>query len=190
MKKLNANAQRKPIGGHHFTTHGQIIKSDTFEELIEAVKEYRLANSFDLGDPEAEVLGYYESIAPWLVVDDGKPSRPVGIPAHVKGLKDWIASMRKDPSAGILVSKTEAKERWEGCKGCKYASDIDWEYSEETEELERKAALLRGMRDTPFNDSYCRLHKWATGAAVYTRNPKRLEANKERSPEKCFVKKL
>ena len=189
MKRLNTSAQRKPIGGHHFTDRGQIIKADTFSELVDAVAEYRLANSWPLGEPEDEVLAYYETIAPWLVVDDGTPPRPRGIPAHVRALRDWLNAVKLAGNVS-LCSKKEAAERAEGCKGCKYASDLDWAYSDETEEMERRAALLRGMRQSDVNDTYCRLHKWEVGVAVNLARPSAPAGAAERSPERCFVRKM
>jgi hypothetical protein len=189
MKHINPSAQRKPIGGHHFTDRGQIIHSDTFPNLVKALADFRLANSWELGEPEKEILAYYATIAPWLVLDDGLPTKHVGIPAHIQPLREWLNEVYKAGNV-TLCPKTEAKERWAGCEGCKYASEIDWEYSAETQEMERKAALLKGMRVTPLDDSFCRLHKWATSVATYMHKPKFTEANMDRSPEACFVRKL
>ena len=189
MKQINPSAQRKPIGGHHFTDRGQIIRADSFADVVKALADFRLANSWPLGEPEKEILAYYATIAPWLVLDDGAPTKPSGVPAHVQSLREWLNETYKTGNV-TLCSKTEAKERWAGCDGCKYASEIDWAYSPETEEMERRAALLRGMRVTPLDDSFCRLHKWATSVATYMHKPKVIEANREMAPDACFVKKL
>lgn len=189
MRHINTSAQRKPIGGHHFTDRGQIIRADSFADLVKAVADYRLANSWPLGTPQEDVLAYYATIAPWLIVDDGLPPRAVGIPTHIQPLREWLNEVYKTGNV-TLCSKTEAKERWAGCDGCKYASEIDWAYSRETEEMERRASLLKGMRPTPLDDSFCRLHKWPTSVATYMHKPKFSEVNKERSPEACFVRKI
>lgn len=189
MKEINPDAQRKPIGGHHFTDRGQIIHSDSFLELVQSLSDFRLANSFPFGEPKEEILAYYAAIAPWLVIDDDVKTRYMGVPAHVKPLREWLNETYRAGSV-VLCSKIEAKERWAGCEGCKYASVIDWSYSIEMESLEKKVELLKGMKETPLDDSYCRLHKWATGAATYIKKPKINEINKERSPDSCFVKKL
>jgi len=189
MMRYNENAQRRPIGGHHFLDRGQIIRADTFRELVQAIQDYRVSNSWPLGDPEADVLEHYAKVAPWLVVEDGEPVKARGIPEHVKPLFIWLNDVKQSGGTG-LCTKAEAKERWAGCVGCKYSSEIDWDYSPETSKMQVDAAIIRRMQKSPVENSYCRLHKWATGVAVFLAKQKVSPANKERSPDGCFVLKL
>lgn len=188
MRQYNKNAQRRPIGGHHFTDRGQIIRADTFQELVQAIEDYRVSNSWPLGYPEADLLDHYAKVAPWLVLEDDEV-KARGIPEHVKPLFSWLNEVKGSGSMG-LCTKLEAKERWAGCVGCKYSSEVDWDYSAETKKMQVDAALLRRMQKSPVENSYCRLHKWATGVAVFLAKQKVSPANKERSPGGCFVLKL
>lgn len=189
MKTLNKDAQRKPIGGHHFTDRGQIIRGDTFREVVQGVEDFRLANGYPLGHPEQEVLAYYEAIAPWLVVESAGEGLLPSIPKHLEPLRDWLNGVWKAGNV-VLASKIDVKERCVGCEGCKYATEIDWDCSVETEELRKRAELIKGMRPTPLDESYCRLHKWHNGVAVSLLKPRVNAAAKERSPGKCFVHSL
>ncbi len=189
MHKINTFAQRKPIGGHHFTDRGQIIKADTYKELVREVADFRLANGYDYGNPEQDVLSYYLSIAPWLVESDIEDKLPQGISERGKQMRDWVNGIWQAGNVVLATPKT-ANERCEGCKGCKYSEAIDWDENSELMETQKRAALIRNMRKTTQNDRFCLLHKWVNGIAVWLLKPRVLTDAKRNSPMQCFVHKI
>lgn len=191
-KVVNPNCQRKPIGGHHYHEGEELIKGDTFSELVDSICDFRIANRLPVGDPRGDVIAYYEKEFPWILIEDECGDifkSEFSIPRHLHPMRDWLNEIWTKGSIKT-VTKVEMAERAKGCEGCKYASEIDWDHSIETMELRKRVELLKGMRKTPLDKSYCRLHKWHNGLAVLLNAPKVNHAAVKLSPEGCFTHSL
>jgi hypothetical protein len=189
-KTVNPDTQRKPVGGHHYHEGDTKVTGDSFIELLDNLRDLRIANGGAIGDPLGDVVAYYEKIAPWILVEDEEGVWDgEQIPAHLRPMQRWLDGVWKAGSI-TLVSGAESKTRQEGCKGCKYASEFEWDVGVEGEEMRKRLEIMKRTRKTPLDTSYCKLHKWHNGLATLMIKPRFGSAAKERSPSKCFVHSL
>lgn len=137
-------------GGWNFLHGEDVIRANSFEELLEAVRDYRLANGIDVGnvyaDVEAQICQRYP--------DQCKGYTPYADP-NAKGVKEirvidriarWAAKIgglahrrvRSDEAerrAAICTSCIENVNWLSGCSGC-------------VKNAERLCALIRGSSES------------------------------------------
>jgi hypothetical protein len=185
---LNRAQQRLPIGGHHFHEMGMIVRGETFDEVVEKVKDLRINNGSPIGDPEREVIRYYAERFPYMVKTGTgqEPPPPSGI--YVR-FRHWITTVWRNPPKR-LVTKKEASLRWDVCKKCPKNIKKTWVKTEESEELERRAFMLRCGMEYPKELGFCACHRADLPVFVYIESPAGFTAKdkNETPPSECWVK--
>jgi len=190
MLKLNKDQMRRPIGGHHFTIHSITFRDETFDGLLEKIKEFRVANMVPIGDPHEEVLQYYADYFPYMVQADGKPYNP-----KIDGDYDlwarWIGRAWRNPPKSIVATK-EAEMRMDTCRTCPHNKPIDIKKTPESQALNQRAYLLRRGYERPKDIHFCALHKADISVLSFCTAPDAL-SEKESSAEpqaSCWVGSL
>jgi len=188
-KVINKDQGREPFGGHHFYQKqgGQtlLIRASSYRELIEEIKSFRLSNGIPIGDPAKEVVDYYAANWPWMVIEDFKPEKGPEDPDYA-AWKAWIYKVwvRASPK---IVTRLQAKERWEKCKACPANQPLKGHDSEEAEELQKRAFIYRRGEWTPKELGFCLHHKWDIATASVLESPKTYSENPLKEFPGCWV---
>lgn len=189
--RLNRDQLRQPHGGHQFpNSDGRILTGDTFEEVVDKLKQYRTTNGIDAGDPEQEVLRHYARHWPYMVeiVDNPKPER------HSQAFYEWAywvrGTWRKPPKK--FITTKEAGDRWAVCLECPFNKEMDWEDTPEAKALAQRAYLMRRGVDVPKGLGYCALHKCDIGAMSFIATPVEFSGKDQEAENapKCWVGSL
>lgn len=187
MPILNKNQHRRPFGGHHYPELGLVVRSNTFEGVVQKVKELRLNNGHPEGDVEQDVLRYYAEHFPYMV-QSGDTKGPALQPSNYFKWRDWIRYMWYDP-AKKMVTKKEAQLRWETCKNCPFNVPKNWKETDESAEFTRRAYLLRVGQEIPDYLGFCSCHRVDLGLFTFLDEPAKV-SNKNKGdvqPKECFL---
>jgi hypothetical protein len=189
MLKLNKDQLRQPYGGHQYYERGLLIAGDSFDDVKKKLIAFRLNNNIPEGDAEQDILHHYLKNWPWMVQDDSTRKPREEQPDYVAWRK-WIYRIWNNPPNKIVSSK-QASDRWEICKTCPFNKGMEWEETNESSELARRAFLLRRGIEVPKNLGFCSLHKWDLGVANFIENPKELSQNDNKTDnrkcDQCWV---
>ena len=183
---LNPDSHKNPRGGHHFSDHGVKFEAENFQTLARKVERYRTANNIPAGDPEQEILRYYETLNPALVLrhDEKIEEKP-------EDMRLWEASVRslwRNPPAIDKTPQVHAAARQMICGSCPFNVKItEFKKFKEFPELERRAFVLRNGTGLAANVGYCRLHRVDIGILSFTENPKS-NPSAGTKPESCWFK--
>ena len=188
MLELNKDAHREPIGGHQFPSHGIMFRSDTFKELVEKLKTFRLVNGLKLGNPEQEILQHYAKNWPFLVKQAG--SEEVHEGNTLDAWRMWVYDTWNDPPKKYIVEK-EARERMAICAICEYRMGRPEGSKEEVESIDRRAFLLRKGIAVDEKIKFCACHLWDIPIASLIDDPKKYsnQPKDEGCPPNCWVGK-
>lgn len=186
MYVLRKNSHKAPFGGHQFHEYGTTIRADSYPELVEKVKNFRLVNSLAFGNPEQDILHYYSENWPWLV--ERKEDTYVQTDSNYETWKNWIQKAWKKPPARI-VATAEAKTRWAVCEKCPFNRPLNFPDSPELEELKKRAFLLKRGIDTPSTIGYCAVHRCDIGVLSFIDNAEDFSSKKQKggSYGDCWV---
>lgn len=168
MLKLNRNQKREPIGGHQFVERSITFKGDTFDEVVEKIRDFRITNCLPVGDPEQEVLIHYVKNWPYMVTDD-KGATWGTENLMFMAWRKWISDTWRTPPKKMVTTK-EAVPRWEKCRSCPHNKKLDWEETDESSELKRRAFILRKGIDAPTDIGFCALHSADLGVITFIDN--------------------
>ncbi len=187
MLAINRDQQRQPHGGHHFVDMGFTVRGDTFHEVVEKVRNLRISNAIPEGNPEQEVLQYYAKFFPWMVKIAETEPKP-DLPSKYVRWRHWVHAVWKNPPKKLVTPK-EASLRWEICKDCPYNTKFDWENYLESDEVSRRAFMLKAGQDTPENLQYCSCHRLDIGVASFLDKPEEFSAKPKDTfpPPKCWI---
>lgn len=188
MLKLNTAQQRLPLGGHHYHEYGVTFRGDTFQEVVEKLKSFRLNNNISYGDPEQEVLKFYASHWPYMVRTDREGTEKEEEPQDYQDWRKWTQTTWRNPPLKRITTR-EATDRWNACLGCKFNKPLDWEMSDESRELSRRIFILRRGLDAPSGVGYCSLHKCDLGVFGYIGDAEKYSTKNENEeqPKECWV---
>lgn len=183
---LKKNSHKAPYGGHQFNELGTVLRGDSFDELVEKLKNFRLMNARQLGKPDQDILHYYAENWPWLV--ERTEGEFVPTDANFESWKSWIHGIwNKAPSR--IVATAEAKTRWAVCEKCPFNRPMQFEDSPEVAELKRRAFLLKRGIDVPSNIGFCAVHRADIGVLSFIDNPEDFSKKRTKggSYEDCWV---
>jgi hypothetical protein len=155
--KIKENSMRIPFGGHHFKDRAITFKADSFDELVEKIRDFRIANSVKVGNPEEEILIYYAKNWPWLVEEDPEPEEPTKNPRYEKW-RDFIFGMKKTPIRKYANDK-EIRNRYETCEKCKFRKKVIPTDKDEFEALKQKVFVFCRGSMVCGMDQFCDLHQ-------------------------------
>lgn len=190
MFKLNPDQQLRPIGGHHFATHGITFRDEHFDGLCAKIAAFRLDNMIPSGDPKHEVLSYYAEKFPFMVLRDPDQRKVAPDDAYHQWAR-WIGRAWRNPPRSIVASK-EAEMRMDVCKTCPHNQAMKFKKTPESESLEQRAYLLRRGYERPKETGFCDLHKADISVLSFCTVPGAL-SEKESSAEpqaSCWVGSL
>lgn len=191
MITLNKNQQRLPIGGHHFPEPGKMIRGESFKEVEDRLKEFRVINGKPAGNPKQEILNYYAEMFPYMV-QYGKEGEAYQPPtSNFVRFRHWVQTVWKNPPKKLIIDK-EATARWEVCQKCPFNAKPDWGKDQEAQEVERRAFLLRAGRSVPEGLGYCTLHRADISVLSLLDNPALFSAKDKKLPDEpsCWVSSL
>ncbi len=188
MFKLNEKMPREPIGGHHFASHGVTFKGDSFKEVVSQLRAFRINNNIAVGDPAQDVLIFYAENFPWMVEQDWN-AEPKKENKYYVRWRDWIYGQWKNPPKKVLTTK-EASDRWKICLDCPWRLPFVWKKTDESQELIRRAFMLRRGVEIPKDLGYCALHRVDLGVFCFLENPEVQSAQQKDGAKepKCWVK--
>lgn len=189
--KLNRFQKRLPHGGHHFVERGVTIKGDSVTEVAGLLENYRLINGRPLGNAYQEIVDYYASKYPWMVIKDLDPQEDEEIDQDYIDWRNWISSVWGKPM-GKWISRKEASMRWEVCKNCPFNAGKPWDLDKEATEFDRKSLLLRRGESVPENYQFCSLHKADIGVSSFIESPMALSRKDpdKQAPSQCWFHPL
>ena len=186
MLRYNKNQHRSPIGGHHFSDHGVMFRGDTFDEVVEKIRNFRITNALPLGEPSQDVLRFYAKNFPYMVVADGAETKEEG-DAKRNSWRSWVFETWRNPPKKVIVTK-DAERRWEICKKCPYNRSIENYKNSEDKEIRKRAYLLRKGIDIPSGLGFCSLHKADLSVFTFIEDAKAHSHAKDGDKhEKCWV---
>lgn len=161
--KLVAFNQRSPIGGHHFLeSDGTMIRAQTKEALLAAIRAHRIRNGLHVGSPDGDVALFYLDKAPhW--VEEGEPEHPAN-PLDEAAL-DWVNRLWGTRPARLM--RQEALKRARVCLGCPWMKEVS--DSPEGAEVRRRAAMISG--GIAGGLGICTHHKWSCTVACSIKEP-------------------
>jgi hypothetical protein len=185
MLRLNPNSKKSPPGGHHYIEYGITFRGDTFKQVAEKLKDFRLHNNIPLGNPEQEILGFYAFSWPYLVKDASEVVEDEA-PDQFKEWRKWVQETWKNPPKKIVTLK-EASDRWAVCENCPFNQQFKHDETDESAEIARRAFLLRRGMSVPDFLGFCSCHGTDLSAFVFFQPAKGFSSNKEVQPEGCWV---
>lgn len=188
MIVLNKNQQREPIGGHHYVELGRVISGETFMGVVDQVRDSRITNGRSVGNPEMDVLLFYQANWPFMVIEDEfKKPEPEPDPNYTT-TRDWVFSTWKNPPKKLVTSK-EATIRAGICSSCPKRISKHKTMSEEASEVERRSFMLRCGITIKDSEAYCSCHRWPIEVAIFIDGADRFSAKKDKDnvPEGCWV---
>lgn len=196
MLKLNPKQARQPIGGHHFFDEksGIMFRGQTFGEVEEKLKEFRVMNALPVGDPNQEILRFYLKHWPFMVKESGDEAPPDSSPYFLQ-LAFWVR-MAWNSIKTLGITPKEASSRWETCEKCPFNLRVDWDKECKTDaekkqmaEVNRRIFLLKRGAKTPSYLGFCALHGADISVLSFQQKPGTLSCKKagEDHPA-CWVK--
>lgn len=186
MLKLKEKAHKAPYGGHHYPEYGVTFRGDSFKEVEQKVRDFRIANNIPLGEPDQDILCFYAIHWPWLIAVDHGAEDPKSND-QFEAWRAWIHKTWKNPPVK-LVTQREAKDRWAVCSTCPFNRPWDFKETKESSELTRRAYLLRKGQDVPDDLCFCDLHRADLAAFSFISSAKDYSAkNSDESYDGCWV---
>lgn len=186
MLKLNDKQQRTPTGGHQYHEYGTTFRGESYSEVVKKLREFRLNNNLNVGDPEQEVLRHYADHWPWMVrSSDKEPAAEQG--SDYQDWRSWIQNTWKRPPAKFISTK-EASERWNACLTCPHNVKKDWGTTKESEELKKRAFVLSRGITIPSGVGYCNFHKCDLGVFTFIDKVNNYSGTTNQPPANCWVK--
>jgi len=184
MLKLNKDQQVLPDGGHHFSTRGIMFRADSFEELLEKVADFRIANMILPGDLNEEILQYYAECFPQMVLSDGKPYKPK-IDGTYEQWARWMGMAWRSPVKANVAPK-EAEMRTDICKTCPRNKPMNFQESPGLSSLKQRSYILtRGYGNTD-KINFCDLHRADISVLSFSSTPDALsEKESSAEPQAC-----
>jgi len=187
--RLKENSMRIPFGGHHFKDRAIMFKADSFDELVDKIRVFRIANSVKVGNPEEEILIYYAKNWPWLVEENPEPEETKENPRYEKW-RDFIFGMKKTPIRKY-ANEREMRTRYETCEKCKYRKRVNPKERDEFDALKAKIFVLcRGSMICGM-DQFCDLHQAPIPVLLAAETTKDLIPPKDgNGSEDCWIKSV
>lgn len=187
--QLKRNSMRQPFGGHHFEDRSVMFKADSFDELVEKIRDFRIANGIQVGNPSEEVLIYYAKNWPWLVEEDKCPPKQ-RINERYDTWRNFIFGMKKTPIRKY-ANEREMRTRYETCEKCKYRKRVNPKEKDEFDALKAKIFVLcRGSMICGM-DQFCDLHQAPIPVLLAAETTKDLIPPKDgNGSEDCWIKSV
>ena len=130
-----------------------MFRAQKWEDLLQKIRDHRIRNNRPVGDPEREVLQYYERNYPFMVMEGkGDPAKPED--SNYRRWRHWVQTIWNHPPKTVVTPK-QAGERWAICLECPFNTAKDWPMTDESKEVDRRAALLRRGQTIPERIGYC-----------------------------------
>lgn len=178
MLAYNHNALKPPLGGHRFRDG---TTGETFAEVVRKIAAERVTNHLPFGNPEQEVLAYYQEIAPHLVTNAGgnvansdRQQVSESIMATAYGRFERLD--RNDPVV---------QRRRDTCAACAHCRcTFEGDETPYSREAERVAVLLSGDLNV-MSLGYCTHHRWSVGVASRLKTPETLGL--PNPPANCYL---
>jgi len=185
MLKINEKQQRTIPGGHQFHEYGNTFRGDTFEEVVEKLKLFRLNNNLNMGDPEQDVLMHYVTHWPWMV-RRAEGEEQAEEASDYREWRAWVQRTWKKPPVKMITMK-EASDRWNSCLTCPHNVPKDWEEGEESKELSRRVFVLSRGLTIPSGIGYCNFHKCDLGVFTFIEKANNYSGTSNQPPANCWV---
>lgn len=187
MMVINKSQHRRPMGGHHYPEGAIVVRGDTVEQVAEKIKDLRINNGIPVGDPYRDIIDYYEKRFPFMLKHGEEVAKKELHPRYVR-FRHWIQALWKNPPKR-LITKKEASLRWDICKTCPKNWKKAWDKSEESQELERRAYMMRYGQQVPEFLGYCTCHRADLPVLIYLDKPEEFSAKdkNEQAPKECWL---
>lgn len=193
---MRVNKGMIPPGGWHFPeAPGHIIRTDTYETLIDEIFRQRLRAGKNTASIEAEVARYFCTNWPYACINDNpKPMTGDDTPAR-RVARSAARLAAGQPAGGYdLVNQGVANERAAICAKCPY--QIAWKTGCSSCSASTAALLLqlRKLRNTPSDGKLmaCSLSGWENQTAVHL--PEKIVKPDEETlktlPDNCWRKTI
>jgi hypothetical protein len=189
MLKLNPDQLRQPHGGHHYLIpNGPAVKGESFKEVVQKIKDYRINNGIPVGDPEQDVLWFYALHWPYMVEPDVQRKAPEESEMFRSWAK-WVRKAWKTPPKKTITTK-EASIRWDVCLTCPHNKKFNWRETDESTAIQQRVFLLRRGVEVPEGIGYCACHKADLSALSFIDGPQSFSDKSKEfiQPEACWVK--
>jgi hypothetical protein len=159
MLSYNKKAKKRPVGGEQYPEYGMMFRADTFPELVDKLRSFRLNNNIPTGNPEHDILFYYATVFPWMVVDDMEAYREEKHSEEYLQWRQWVYDTWKTPPKQFVSSK-EAEFRTAACMKCPHNKPMNWKKTDESQGLTARCYMLRrGMGGNIGQIGFCSYHK-------------------------------
>lgn len=181
--RLNNNQKRLPFGGHHFfeNSMNHLLKGETFDDVVRQLTDLRINNNVPMGDPEQEILIFYAKNYPWMVKYDMESTGVEQLSPRYQAWRRFVYNTWNKPPQKV-VSNKEAAMRQERCLSCPYNQPLDWDETDESSELTRRAFLLRRGANLSQDIGFCTLHESDLGILTLVENPESYSARNKDTP--------
>lgn len=185
-----------PVGDWHFhqdnPATGQPIplRAQSWEDLIAAVRTFRINANLPIGDPAAEVSEYTRRNSPQNDTGSSKqgpfiPNRFVPITPLAERIKDWLVGLENQQVK--LVEYDQLMGRIKTCADC--PQNIEWETScgDCNFNIRYKGQIVRRKAAFAHDDNLrgCRAVGIYLPAAVFLETG--LPVRSERCPKQCWL---
>lgn len=182
LKDLDIIEDLKPIGGGW--RYMQLARDGSFHrvpvtggaptarKLVEMVRQYRINEGINMGDPERDIADYIRKVSPNNDRFRGKGGvlgrpRAADYVPPIQRIREWVDSM--SPRKPRLVGIEEATPRAQACIGC--PQNIRWKTpcGECNEAVDYAGYTMRGLAVYELDEALhgCRLHGIHLPSAIF-----------------------
>lgn len=163
----------------------------TGRNLVEQVRQYRINEGIEMGDPDSDVAHYIAKVSPQNDAYKGKgvllnQPRPEHHVPLIQRIREWLDGL--GPKKPTLMTTGEATERAQICVNC--PQNIRWRTAcgECNQAVDYLSITVRNIASFPLDDALhgCRLHNLHLGCAVFI-DPDYLPAKVAVAPINCWI---
>ncbi len=166
-------------------------EAESGAQLVIFVKRFRINNGIEMGSPEMDIAEYMKKVSPQNDIykrhDATPPQKVRPKKSMLQCLREWVDE--KIEERPDLVTKTEATERSEMCRGC--IQNIKWKSSgcgECNQEVEYRGNVIRKINVFDADDGLmgCRLHQAHIPTLIFL-DRAFLPDRSENAPPNCWI---
>lgn len=180
-----------PPQGFHFSDGRSVLTAPTKEAMIQAIRNHRLANGKEAGEPEKEYELYLAGL------NQINPTASASVQKTLsERITNWASNRYIDADKIDYVTNDEAEERAKVCEGCKY--NVPWRETSGcapcVSETDRKLLILTQGKRTPNNARLagCSFYGHSNVEAVFLPDRLLKHRNQQKKGPKvpCWLKDL